>query len=111
MKIILSPQRMDDLLDVVKSGDILVINGETFDFSPVGEGDTLPISAINSVWFAGDVVRVDGHLVLTMWLPNPYNFSPEQAFPVPLEHVPDGPVIFPGPLPEPEVETVLEDIA
>lgn len=100
MKIYLSPQRRDDTLEVVKRGDILTVNGEDFDFSPVGEGDTLPHEAISSIWFAGSVERIDGQLTLTLLLPNPWNYSQEQAFPVPLENVADGPVAFPAPLPD-----------
>lgn len=97
MKIILSPQRRDDTLEVVKNGDVLTVNGEDFDLSPIGEGDTLPWGAVNSLWFAGDVDRIEGELVLTLLLPNPWNYSQEQAFPVPLENVPDGQVAFPLP--------------
>jgi hypothetical protein len=98
MRIKLSPQRRDDTLDVVKTGDILTVNGEAFDLTPMGEGDTLPRSAIDSLWFAGDVDKLDGELTLTLLLPNPWNYSPEQAFPVDLVDVPDGPVAFPQPL-------------
>ncbi|KDD65297.1 hypothetical protein V466_28930 [Pseudomonas mandelii PD30] len=109
MRINLSPRRCDDVLEVVKAGSVLFLNGEPFDFSNVGVGDTLPRSAIASEWFDGDVENVGGELILTLVLPNPWNYSPEQAFPVPLEYVPDGPIVFPGPLPEPEIETVPED--
>jgi hypothetical protein len=98
MLINLSPQRRDETLEVVKAGDFLTVNGEDFDFSPMGEGDTLPASAISSIWFFDKVDRVDGELVLTLYLPLPYNYSHEQAFPVPLESVPDGLVAFPQPL-------------
>lgn len=101
MRIILEPTRTDDLLSVVKFGDTLVVNGEPFDFSPIGEGDTLPASAISSIWFSGDAERVSGELVIRLFLPNPWNYSPEQAFPVPLHDVQDGPVTFPAPLPTP----------
>lgn len=100
MKIILSPQRRDDTLEVIKTGDIITVNGEVYDLSFVGDGDTLPREAISSTWFAGPVERINGELVLTLLLPNPWNYSQEQAFPVPLENVPDGPVSFPRPLPE-----------
>lgn len=100
MKIILSPQRRDDTLEVIKAGDTLEVNGEAFDFTPMGDGDTLPSQAIDSVWFAGDVERVNGELIVTLLLPNPWNYSREQAFPVPLINVQDGPVVFPGPLSE-----------
>ena len=111
MIIKLSPQRRDDSLVVVRAGSSLVVNGETFDFSLIGDGDTLPLSAIQSEWFAGDVNKVEGELTLTLILPNPWNYSPEQAFPVPLHDVPDGPIAFPLPLPEVPSETVSEEQA
>lgn len=104
MIIKLSPVRRDDTLEVWKLGNILTVNGERFDFSRMAEGDTLPRSAISSEWFAADVGVMGGELVLTLVLPNPINFSPEQAFPVDLVDVPDGPVSFPLPLPESEVQ-------
>ncbi|MET0775459.1 MAG: hypothetical protein ABWZ65_08230 [Pseudomonas mandelii] len=109
MIIKLSPVRRDDTLEVIKAGDVLTVNGQVFDFSPIGDGDTLPNSAISSEWFAGDVDKEAGELIITLLLPNPWNYSPEQAFPVPLENVQDGPVVFPGPLPDPAVETAPEE--
>lgn len=99
MIIYLSPQRRDDAFAVTKAGDRLVVNGESFDFSQVGEGDTLPLAAIDSMWFSGDVFRTDGDLSVTLLFPNPWNYSQEQAFPVPLQDVPDGLVVLPKPLP------------
>ncbi len=100
MVIYLSPQRRPGPLDVVRAGATLIVDGESFDFSSMGDGDTLPRAAIQSEWFAGDVEKKDGELVLTLLFPMPWNYSPEQAFPVPLENVPNGPVVFPGPLPD-----------
>jgi hypothetical protein len=99
MIIHLSPTRRDDSLEVIKSGDTLSLNGELFDFSRMGVGDTLPASAIASQWFYGDVERTNEGLVLTLFLPLPWNYSPEQAFPEDLVSVPDGPVLLPQPLP------------
>lgn len=99
MIIKLSPQRRDDSLEVIKSGNRLTLNGKLFDFSLMGKGDTLPHSAISSEWFASDVINIDGELTLTLYLPNPWNYSEEQAFPVDMVNVPDGPVVFPKPLP------------
>ncbi|SDT52997.1 hypothetical protein [Pseudomonas prosekii] len=106
MRINLSPQSRDFGIEVVRSGETLTINGEAFDFSPMADGDTLPAAAIDSIWFAGPVEKRDGELELTLFLPLPTNFSPEQAFPQPLLSVPDGIVIFPAPLP-PEVEETV----
>lgn len=108
MKINLTPQRREDTLEVIKQGNILVVNGETFDFSPMADGDTLPATAINSIWFLNKVERIGGELELTLLLPNPWNYSQEQAFPVPLVDVPDGPVLFPAPLPIAETEYPTE---
>ena len=100
MIIKLIPVRMDDTLELFKSGDVLTVNGEEFDFSQVGEGDTLPASAITCKFFFGEVARVNGELILSMQLPNPWNYSQEQAFPADLVDVPDGHVLLPQPLPE-----------
>lgn len=98
MRIKLSPQRRDDALEVVKFGSVLILNGETFDLSPMLEGSTLPMDAINSQWFVGPIEMQDGELTLTLLLPNPYNYSQAQAWPVDLVNVPDGVVRFPPPL-------------
>lgn len=108
MVINLSPQVRGSYLEVIKSGFVLLINGETFDFSPMGDGDTLPASAINSEWFVGDVEKDNGEITLTLLFPIPRNYSPEQAFPVPLEDVPDGLVLFPPPLPMVDAESLSE---
>ena len=108
MRIKLSPQRRDDTLSVVRSGNTLIINGEVLDFSRMGDGDTLPLSAINCEWFAGDVDKADGELTVMLFFPNPWNYSPEQAFPVDLVDVPDGPVAFPLPLPDVPTQTTTE---
>lgn len=108
MRIKLAAQRRDDSLTVFKRGKVLTVNGEEFDFSPLTEGATLPQTAINSFWFAGDVEMADGEITLTLLLPNPANYSQEQAFPVDLVDVPDGLVVFPQPLPAPEVDTLNE---
>ena len=45
-KIMLKPQRSDGVLSVSKNGDALIINGETFDFTQLTEGSTLPPGAM-----------------------------------------------------------------
>ncbi|WP_166219702.1 hypothetical protein [Pseudomonas atagonensis] len=99
MNIFLSPFSSPDQLEIVKRGDVLTINGEIFDFTPMREGDTLPAAAIQSQWVTRDVEFVDGHLVVTLRFPNPPNASLEQRFPEPLLNVLDGPVAFPPPIP------------
>jgi hypothetical protein len=111
MRIKLSPQRRDDSLSVVKTGKILTVNGEDFDFTRMVDGDTLPQTATSGIWFAGDIDQTAGELTLTLLMPLPVNYSPEQAFPVDLVDVPDGPVVFPQPLPEHEAGIPNEDQA
>ncbi|GKQ44364.1 hypothetical protein [Pseudomonas syringae] len=99
MIIKLAPQRRDDTLIVEKAGGVLILNGETYDFSAMSAGSTLPRSAISSEWFAGDV-EYDSDLTVHIIMPVPANYSPEQAYPVDLVEVPDGIVQLPKPLPE-----------
>lgn len=111
MNIFLSPQRRDASLAIFKTGSILRLNDEAdFDFSPMTEGSTLPRSAIDSEWFAGDIEMRGGALNLTLFLPLPNNYSPAQAFPEPLSDVTDGLVVFPEPL-SPQSERPFEDEA
>lgn len=100
MRIKLSPDaNIAPNLSIVKAGETLIVNGESFDFSPMGNGDTLPVSAIASAWFRADVEKLeDGELVATIALPNGPNASFAQRFPEDLVNVPDGPVALPQPL-------------
>ena len=94
-----NPIRTDDQVSYLVRGDMLMINGEQFNFSRVEEGDVLPQSAVSSGWMAGDVTRVNGEIELTLLLPNPWNYSQEQAFPVPIHMTVDGVVPLPESLP------------
>lgn len=103
MIIKLSPIRMDnaELTLVKEEGNSLIINNERFDFSRMVEGDRLPPEAVESYWVVDEPVRVEnGQLIIVILFPNPANYSPEQAFPVPLVDVPNGPVALPQPLTE-----------
>ena len=107
MKITLSPTRTDTPLIVSRAGDTLTLNGEEFDFGPLGEGETLPADAIDSPWIAGDVTRTDGVLHITLRLPHGANSPEETRFPEPIIDPPDGEVALPmHSLPELEVEDV-----
>lgn len=84
INITFSPVRMNERLVLDMRGDTVIVNGESFDFSPLLEGATLPREAIISEWFPGDVVRTDGVLSMTIRLPHgPY--APEETrFPEPI---------------------------
>lgn len=96
MFIKLSPVRADDAIEVVVSGDVLHINGEAFDFSPLPDGATLPCDAIGSLHFVGPVERVNGELHLTLRMPHGPNPAQDVAFPEPLTVTADGVVTLPG---------------
>ena len=102
MLITLSPVRVDEPEPKFsRQGDVIFINGQSFDFRRVEEGDILPASAISSDDFHGDVTRVDGEIHLVLRFPYPANYSEEQAFPMPIQVEFDGPIGLPQPLPTP----------
>lgn len=107
MQIIWNPIRSDKTLSVEKLGDALTINGETFDFSPLPEGATLPRSAVPCEWLASDVERSGGEISLTLILPHGANAPQETRFPQPVAMSGDGAVpvpVFETPQPKPQEE-------
>ena len=96
MHISFSPMRRDDTLEVSKTGDVLTINGATYDFSPLPDGGMLPREAVDCEWLASDVERIDGEIHLTLILPHGPNPPPEAAFPDPITVSTDGPITLPG---------------
>ena len=107
MIINLSPQRRDDTITVIKTGDTITINGVAFDFSQLPEGATLPASAVDSEFFCGPVSRVGGELELTLLLPHGPNPSQAQAWPETITMTDDGDV----PLPQDEAQPEEEEVA
>lgn len=95
MHITLSPIRHDTGLSLVRQGDCLIVNGESYDFSSLEEGAALPRDAIDCPWLASDVVRHEGRIRLTLCLPIRAEAPAAARFPAPLE--PDN-----GPVPLPE---------
>lgn len=110
MHLTYSPQRRDVVLNLVKDGDALIVNGQTFDFSVVTEGATLPAEAIESDWFVGPVERVAGELRVTIALPHGPNPSHAVAYPLSRTVTTDGPIDVPfdalPTVPEPETPEV-----
>jgi hypothetical protein len=96
MKIDLSPQRRDDAMTVSKSGDILTINGDVFDFSALPDGATIPAGEVPCGLLMGPIERVGGELRLTLILPHGSNPSPAVAFPTPIIDPPDGLLVLPA---------------
>ena len=96
MNITLTPQVRPDSLTLSKSGDILTINGDAFDFSFIEEGDVLPQDAVECPLLASDVTRTDGSLVITLVLPIKNTSSDAAKFPAPILNAPDGDIEVPA---------------
>ncbi|MGL4754388.1 MAG: hypothetical protein ACRCXB_18600 [Aeromonadaceae bacterium] len=86
MKIKLSPVRADTapLQATIQDKDTIIINGETFNFSPLKDGETLPVSAMStSSPFVSDIERdKSGELHFTLRLPHGAFAQNETLFPV-----------------------------
>ena len=90
-----SPSLRDYPLDMDREGDVLMLNGEVFDFSRLLEGATLPADAISSEWFKGEVTRVGGELEMTILLPHGLNAPESTRFATELVVTEDGTVDLP----------------
>ena len=88
--------RLDRALSVTRAGDSLTLNGETFDFTPLQEGDVLPRDAVACSWLASDVTRQDGEIRLTLILPHGPHAPERTRFPQPVTLTEDGPVSLPA---------------
>lgn len=112
MRISLSPQRRDVTLAIVKAGDVLTINGHSFDFSALPNAATIPAGEVPCEWIVGPVERVSGALQLTLVLPHGPSPSQAVAFPAPIIDPPDGVINLPfDPLPAPVADAVEEEPA
>ncbi|HCF1968545.1 TPA: hypothetical protein NH927_005856 [Pseudomonas aeruginosa] len=85
----------DEHLSLSRTGDVLTVNGQPFDFTPLPEGGELPAEAIGSEWFAGSVVRRAGRIQLILRFPLAVDASAAARFPEPLLIDTDGPVELP----------------
>nr|WP_313011591.1 hypothetical protein [Brucella intermedia] len=98
MEIIFSPQRSDDRLEIVKNGDVLILNGDELDFSDLPDGGEYPPEAIDNPFVIGGGSRMNGTIRLTVILPYSNPTPPEHvSFPAPVLldydgeiHLPDG---------------------
>lgn len=96
MKITFVPIRSDKVLTLHRQGDILTINGESFDFAPLPDGATLPREAVDCPWLSGPVERQQGALHLSILLPHGAAAPVAVRFPAPVLDPPDGPVALPS---------------
>lgn len=101
--------------DISVSGDVLTVGGEAFDFSPLGEGESITSDAVASdhiqnVPLTGDanaIHRKDEDIYLGIKYPVFWN-SPEAArFPNPdVVSISSGSVPLPDPTPDPTAQPV-----
>ncbi|HHQ2708749.1 TPA: hypothetical protein ACSPNY_000545 [Pseudomonas aeruginosa] len=85
----------DEHLSLSRAGDVLTVNGQPFDFTPLPDGGELPAEAIGSEWFAGSAVRRGDRLELILRFPLAADASGAARFPEPLLIEADGPVELP----------------
>jgi hypothetical protein len=95
MHITLTPVRLDTPLTLHRNGDVLTINGVTYDFGPLPEGAILPRAAVDCDWLASDVERIGGVLHLTLILPHGAHAPEVARHPAPITLTGDGPVTLP----------------
>jgi hypothetical protein len=102
MHISLIPQRpaagQPATITVSKTGDVLTIEGEAFDFSSLPDGATVP--EVPCHWIFGPVERIDGRLHLSLLLPCGAEAAGSEL--PPLIDQPDGLLDLPDLYPEPE---------
>ncbi|PCB48751.1 hypothetical protein CJT88_10350 [Pseudomonas aeruginosa] len=82
-------------LSLSRAGDVLTVNGQVFDFTPLPDGGEVPAEAIGSEWFAGPALRRAGRLELILRFPLAADASAAARFPEPLLIEADGPVELP----------------
>jgi len=97
MIIKLSPVFSDEpAISVHVSGDVVMVNGESFDFSPIPAGYALPLEAIGSQLFHGPAVRdLEGNLTITLLFPHPEYADEASRFPADIRVQNDGDVTLP----------------
>lgn len=82
-------------IHAVVRGDVVIMNGVSFDFSPLPLEGILPRHAINSDYFGGDVYRhANGEIELTLRSPASPESSEAAMFPKPI-YIQEGTVEFP----------------
>lgn len=91
----LSPQVSDGILEVERLGDVLVINGEQFDFNALPEEATLPVDAIDCQYVVAPVRRIDGTLRIKLLFPITSSSTIAAKFPEPILIDTDGKVRLP----------------
>lgn len=97
-KIFFQPRVCDEPQPAVSiAGDVLTIDGEDFDFSPMPEGGEIGSEHVASDWIIGvNVCRIDGEIRISMPLPIGPDAPEASRFPAPVIVNSDGPVTLPA---------------
>lgn len=95
MRISFQPKLMDEALVLSKSGDVLTVNGASFDFTGLGDGATIPAGVVPCDWIVGPIERVSGVLQMRLFLPVNVFSSEARRFPADIVNPTDGPISLP----------------
>jgi hypothetical protein len=95
MRITYSPVRSDTIPVYSKSGDVLTINGASYDFSGLTEGEVMTAETINNDFVVADVTRASGVINVTLKLPHGANAPQATRFPSPVT-VSNGTITLPA---------------
>lgn len=96
MIITFSPIRSDAELVLSKSGEVLTVNGDVFDFSDLPDGGEYPAEALENDMIVGGVKRVVGVIHIAVILPYSNPEPPTAvAFPDPITVTADGVITLP----------------
>ena len=94
MDIVLTPQNRPDTLSLSKRGESLVVNGDTFDFSDLKDGETIFQSDIGCP-FIVEARRADGKLTVVVIAPHGADPDFSAAYPDPIKDAKDGKINLP----------------
>ena len=90
-----SPQIGAGQCSLSKQGETITVDGETFDFSGIAEGDYMDIDDIGCPFIVNHVRRIDGQVIVKVRFGIGQNASANQTFPEDLIDPPDGAILFP----------------
>lgn len=95
MIIKLSPQRGNSETVADRAGDVLTVNGVTYDFSVIPPGATLPAEAIDGNDVLGAERDDSGKLTVTLRIMHGPDAPEATRFPEPIIDPPDGVIDLP----------------
>lgn len=104
MKLKFHPCNMETTLTASLYGDVIILNEEHVDFSPLPEGAILPNRAVNNPWIISDIERVDGDICLTLLIPHGQNAPEETLYP---ENFSQYKKFYDGDIPLPPYEVLI----